>query len=79
MESGAHQERSVAEESFWAIEVERDGHYEISLRRWPVEPDKGINDGTYGKTFNYNKRVYVLEMLMKRKISSRAPRRSRSG
>ena len=43
----------VAEESFWAIEVERDGVYEISLRRWPVEADKGINDGTYGKAFNF--------------------------
>jgi hypothetical protein len=43
----------VAEESFWAIEVERDGDNEISLRRWPVEADKGINDGTYGKAFNY--------------------------
>jgi arylsulfatase A-like enzyme len=44
---------AVAEESFWAIEVERDGEYEISLRRWPVEADKGINDGTYGKAFHY--------------------------
>ena len=44
---------SVAEKSFWAIEVEQDGEYEISLRRWPVEADKGINDGTYGKAFNY--------------------------
>ena len=44
---------AVAEESFWAIEVEHDGDYEISLRRWPVEADKGINDGTYGKAFNY--------------------------
>ena len=43
----------VAEKSFWAIEVEQDGEYEISLRRWPVEADKGINDGTYGKAFNY--------------------------
>jgi hypothetical protein len=25
------------------------------LRRWPVEADKGINDGTYGKAFNYKK------------------------
>ena len=46
---------SVAEKSFWAIEVEHDGEYEISLRRWPVEADKGINDGTYGKAFNYTK------------------------
>jgi arylsulfatase A-like enzyme len=44
---------AVAEESFWAIEVERAGIYEISLRRWPVEADKGINDGTYGRAFNY--------------------------
>lgn len=43
----------VAEESYWAIEVEHEGEYEISLRRWPVEADKGINDGTYGKAFNY--------------------------
>lgn len=45
----------VAEVSYWAIEVERDGDYEISLRRWPVEADKGINDGTYGKAFDYQK------------------------
>ena len=43
----------VAVEAKWAIEVERGGTYEISLRRWPVEVDKGINDGTYGKAFNY--------------------------
>ncbi len=43
----------VAEESYWAIEVERSGDFEFSLRRWPVEADKGINDGTYGKAFNY--------------------------
>ena len=45
----------VALESHWAIEVERDGDYEISLRRWPVEADKGINDGTYGKAYSYKK------------------------
>ncbi|MDQ8181555.1 arylsulfatase [Pelagicoccus sp. SDUM812005] len=44
---------AVAVETHWAIEVERAGEYEISLRRWPVEADKGINDGTYGKAFNY--------------------------
>ncbi|MGJ8653408.1 MAG: arylsulfatase [Opitutaceae bacterium] len=46
---------SVAVESFWALEVEHAGEYEISLRRWPVEADKGINDGTYGKKYNYKK------------------------
>jgi len=25
------------------------------LRRWPVEADKGISDGTYGKAFNCKK------------------------
>ncbi|MFT5904961.1 MAG: arylsulfatase A-like enzyme [Cryomorphaceae bacterium] len=44
---------AVVEVSHWAISVERDGDYEISLRRWPVEADKGINDGTYGKAFTY--------------------------
>lgn len=44
----------VTEESFWAIEVEHDVEYEVSLRRWPVEAGKGINDGTYGKSFNCN-------------------------
>ena len=53
--SQSHIQRGgVAEESYWAIEVEQDGEYEISLRRWPVEADKGINDGTYGKAFAYN-------------------------
>lgn len=37
----------------WAVQVERDGAYAFSLRRWPVEADKGINDGTYGKAFNF--------------------------
>ena len=32
---------AVAESSHWAIEVERDGTYEISLRRWPVEAQVG--------------------------------------
>lgn len=43
----------VAEVSHWAIEVEQAGDYEISVRRWPVEADKGINDGTYGKAYQY--------------------------
>ena len=39
--------------SYWALEVEQAGDYEISLRRWPVEADKAINDGSYGKAFSY--------------------------
>ncbi len=33
---------------FWAIEVERDGEYEIALRRWPIEVDKPINAAING-------------------------------
>ena len=44
----------VAKVSYWAIEVAHAGDYEISLRRWPVEADKAINDGTYGKAFSYH-------------------------
>lgn len=63
----------VAEESFWAIEVEKDGDYEISLRRWPVEADKGINDGTYGKAFNYRQaRLRIGDIDMTTEISARA-------
>ena len=43
----------VATKSHWGIKVEQDGEYEICLRRWPVEADKAINDGTYGKAYNY--------------------------
>ena len=46
---------AVAVPARWAVEVEQDGDYEISLRRWPAEADKGINDGTYGKAFNFKK------------------------
>ena len=57
---------AVAEESFWAIEVEQSGVYEISLRRWPVEADKGINDGTYGKVFHYKEAILRVGDIEKR-------------
>ena len=28
----------------WVVRVEHDGEYEISIRRWPAEADKAIND-----------------------------------
>lgn len=49
-----------AVKSHWGIEVEQEGEYEISLRRWPVEADKGINDGTYGKAFNYKQARLII-------------------
>jgi len=33
---------------FWAVEVARDGTYEFSLRRWPVEVDKPITAAIAG-------------------------------
>ena len=30
-------------DGFWAVDVESDGKYEISLRRWPIELDLPIN------------------------------------
>jgi arylsulfatase A-like enzyme len=38
---------------FWAVEVERDGRYELSLRRWPLEVDKPITSAiAKGKAIN---------------------------
>jgi hypothetical protein len=34
--------------SFWAVEVARDGEYEIELRRWPKEADAAITTGIEG-------------------------------
>ena len=39
------------------LEIEQAGDYEISLRRWPVEADKAINDGMYGKAFSYHSKI----------------------
>ncbi len=38
----SHIRRGARQNGFWAIEVERDGTYEIALRRWPREIDKPI-------------------------------------
>ncbi|MGJ8639224.1 MAG: arylsulfatase [Opitutaceae bacterium] len=63
----------VAVESFWALEVEQAGEYEISLRRWPVEADKGINDGTYGKAYDYQKaRLRIGSVDVSKKIPAGA-------
>ena len=34
--------------SIWAVEVARDGQYEIALRRWPAEADAAINAAVPG-------------------------------
>jgi arylsulfatase B len=43
----------AAHEAKWAVQVEQDGDYEISLRRWPVEADKAINDPNGYKGFSF--------------------------
>ena len=35
--------KASKDNGFWAVEVDRDGTYEFSLRRWPVEVDRPIN------------------------------------
>ena len=39
--------------AYWSVKTEQAGIFEISLRRWPAEADKPINDGTYGKSYIY--------------------------
>jgi arylsulfatase A-like enzyme len=41
----SHIRAGARNNGFWAVEVERDGTYEIALRRWPRELDKPIAAG----------------------------------
>lgn len=43
----------AAREAKWTVQVEQDGNYEISLRRWPVEADKAICDPNGYKGFDF--------------------------
>ncbi|MDP6525712.1 MAG: arylsulfatase [Kiritimatiellia bacterium] len=43
-----HIRSGARKNGFWAIEVERNGAYEISLRRWPLELDKPITAAVQG-------------------------------
>lgn len=40
---------------FWAVDVEADGWYQISLRRWPAEADRAINDPYIGVSYDVDK------------------------
>ena len=42
-----------AKPAHWAVEVAAEGDYEISLRRWPVEANKAINDANGYKGFAF--------------------------
>ncbi|MAI20203.1 MAG: N-acetylgalactosamine-4-sulfatase [Kiritimatiellaceae bacterium] len=37
---------------FWAVDVDADGWYQISLRRWPAEADRAINDPYVGVSYD---------------------------
>ena len=61
------------EQSFWSVKCERSGIYEISLRRWPVEADKPINDGSYGKSYKYtHARLKINDIDIKKSIPAGA-------
>lgn len=51
---------AMAKPAHWAIEVVRDGVYEISMRRWPVEADKPINDANGYKGFSFKEARMVI-------------------
>ncbi len=50
-----------AKEAHWAIEILQDGIYEISLRRWPAEANKAINDSNGYKGFDFKKAVLRID------------------
>ena len=61
------------EQSFWSVKCEKSGIYEISLRRWPVEADKPINNGSYGKSYEYtHARLKINDIDIKKSIPAGA-------
>jgi len=44
----SHIRRGLQANGFWAVEVARDGMYEFTLRRWPVEVDQPITSAIPG-------------------------------
>ena len=48
-------------EGRWGLDVVTEGEYEFSLRRWPVELDRAINDAGKGeKAFNFTKATFEM-------------------
>jgi len=53
----------------WKVTIDTDGIYQISLRRWPAEADKGINDPYIGKGINATRAVLEIQgHLLKKEI-----------
>ncbi|NIP27250.1 MAG: sulfatase-like hydrolase/transferase [Phycisphaerae bacterium] len=59
---------------FWAVEVARDGRYEVSLRRWPLEVDKPIMAAiAKGKAINVTKaRLKIADLDVSKPVSADA-------
>ncbi|MDC0088365.1 N-acetylgalactosamine-4-sulfatase, partial [Akkermansiaceae bacterium] len=50
----------------WGLEVVTEGDYEFSLRRWPVELDRGINEGGEDlKAFSFTKAKFQIGDITK--------------
>jgi len=78
-----HIRRGLYANGFWAIEIASDGEYRFSLRRWPIELDKGINEGIppkrgipgvqdmpEGKAFNIKEaRIKIGDVEMNKVVS----------
>ena len=46
-------------EGFWVVNVEKAGHYQISIRRWPAESDLAINATCNGNESLNTKKSYL--------------------
>ncbi|MEM7397095.1 MAG: sulfatase-like hydrolase/transferase, partial [Verrucomicrobiota bacterium] len=47
-----HVRSGAAGNGYWSIKVEREGHFSVALRRWPLEVDKPIRDAHDGQAIN---------------------------
>ena len=55
------EDKSKGVRGIWKVYIERDGWYQISLRRWPAEADEPINAKYIGKAINGKKAVLEIE------------------
>ena len=58
---------------FWAVDVDTDGWYQISLRRWPAEADRAINDAYVGVSYDVDTvRLTVQGQSFEKKVPANA-------
>jgi arylsulfatase A-like enzyme len=64
---------AMAKPAHWAVEVDHDGVYEISLRRWPVEADLPINEANGYTGFEFKTaRMRIGDVDITREIEAGA-------